>query len=135
VFACWREPRANGWMMIPLMAVYQHVPKMPPLGPEDPGPFSFSSEERVRRILSGAGFSDIQLKQHDLAVDIALGRGLDGAANAAIAFGPANRALDGHPDSVRAAATQSVREVLAKHEKDGRIALPASIWIVSARNA
>jgi ubiquinone/menaquinone biosynthesis C-methylase UbiE len=135
VFACWREPRANGWMMIPLQAVYQHVPKMPQLGPEDPGPFSFGSEERVRRILSGAGLTNIELKQHDLALDIALGRGLDGAANAAIAFGPASRALDGHPDSVRAAAVQSVREALAKYEKGGKIALPASIWIVSARNA
>ncbi len=81
MFACWREPRANGWMMIPLQAVYQHVPRMPQLGPEDPGPFSFGSEERVRRILSGAGFTNIELKPHDLALDIALGRGLDGAAN------------------------------------------------------
>ena len=134
VFACWREPRSNGWMMIPLMAVYQHVPRMPPLGPEDPGPFSFASEERLRRILSGAGLTSIELKQHDLALDIGLGRGLDGAANAAIAFGPASRALDGQPDNVRAAATQSVREALATHEKDGTIALPASIWIVSAKN-
>jgi ubiquinone/menaquinone biosynthesis C-methylase UbiE len=135
VFACWREPRANGWMMIPLQAVYQHVPRMPQLGPEDPGPFSFGNEERVRRILSGAGFTDVVLKPHDLALDIALGRGLDGAANAAIAFGPASRALEGHPDSVRAAAIQSVREALAKHEKDGKIPLPASIWIVSAKSA
>jgi ubiquinone/menaquinone biosynthesis C-methylase UbiE len=134
VFACWREPRANGWMMIPLMAVYQHVPRMPQLGPEDPGPFSFGNEERVRRILSGAGFTNIELTQQDLALDIALGRGLDGAANAAIAFGPASRALDGQPDNVRAAAIQSVREALAKHETDGKIPLPASIWIVSAKN-
>ncbi len=134
VFACWREPRANGWMMIPLQAVYQHVPKMPQLGPEDPGPFSFGNEERVRRILAGAGFSDVQLKQHDLALDISLGRGLEAAANAAIAFGPASRALDGHPDSVRAAAIQSVREALSKYEKDSKIPLPASIWIVSASN-
>jgi len=132
-FACWREPRANGWMMIPLQAVYQHVPRMPQLGPEDPGPFSFGSEDRVRRILSAAGFSEIELKPHDIALDIALGRGLDGAANAAIAFGPANRALEGQPDDVRAAATQSVREALAKHEKDGKIPLPAAIWIVSAK--
>jgi hypothetical protein len=88
----------------------------------------------VRRILSGAGFTNIELTQQDLALDIALGRGLDGAANAAIAFGPASRALDGQPDNVRAAAIQSVREALAKHETDGKIPLPASIWIVSAKN-
>jgi ubiquinone/menaquinone biosynthesis C-methylase UbiE len=135
VFACWREPRANGWMMIPLQAVYQHVPRMPQLGPEDPGPFSFASEERVKRVLSAAGFTSIEMKPHDLAMDIALGRGLDGAATAAIAFGPASRALDGQPDNVRAAATQSVRNELAKYEKDGKVPLPAAIWIVSAKNA
>ena len=35
-------------MMAPLMAVYKHVPKLPQLGPEVPGPFAFASEERVR---------------------------------------------------------------------------------------
>jgi hypothetical protein len=75
------------------------------------------------------------MKPHDLAMDIALGRGLDGAATAAIAFGPASRALDGQPDNVKAAATQSVREELAKYEKDGKVPLPAAIWIVSAKSA
>ena len=46
-FACWREPRENPWMMAPLQAAYKHVPKLPQLGPDDPGPFSFASEQRV----------------------------------------------------------------------------------------
>src|SRR5688572_12503791 len=50
-FACWREPRENPWMMAPLQAVYQHVPKLPQQEPEDPGPFAFASEVRVHRIL------------------------------------------------------------------------------------
>src|SRR5262245_42314555 len=29
-----------------LQAVYKPVPKLPQLGPEDPGPFAFASEER-----------------------------------------------------------------------------------------
>ena len=75
-FACWREPRENPWMMTPLQAVYQHVPKMPPVGPEDPGPFAFASEARVRRILSEAGFSGIQMEPQGLMLDIAIGCGL-----------------------------------------------------------
>ena len=51
-FACWREPRQNPWMMIALQEAYKHVPRLPEMGPEDPGPFSFASEQRVRRILS-----------------------------------------------------------------------------------
>src|SRR5260370_14141607 len=59
-FVCWREPRENPWLMMPLQAVYKHVPKLPQLGPEDPGPFAFASEQRVIRILSEAGFSGIE---------------------------------------------------------------------------
>src|SRR5271169_1646088 len=58
-FACWRDPKLNPWMMTPLQAVYKHVPKLPQVGPEDPGPFSFASEQRVHRILGEAGYSGI----------------------------------------------------------------------------
>src|SRR5580692_4167260 len=78
-FACWREPRENPWMMAPLQAVYQHVPKLPQQGPEDPGPFAFASAERVNRILSEAGFSAIAMEPCNLSLDIAIGRGLDAA--------------------------------------------------------
>jgi SAM-dependent methyltransferase len=47
-FACWREPRENPFFMAPLQAAYKHVPKLPQQGPEDPGPFAFASEARVR---------------------------------------------------------------------------------------
>jgi hypothetical protein len=49
-FACWREPRDNPWMMAPLQAVYQHVPKMPRPGPDDPGPFAFAAIDGVLEI-------------------------------------------------------------------------------------
>ena len=44
-FACWREARSNPFFMVPLQAVYQHVPKMPQVGPEEPGPFAFVVRE------------------------------------------------------------------------------------------
>src|SRR5436305_12420841 len=51
VFACWREAKKNPWMTLPLRAATKHAPRLPELGPEDPGPFSFADEARVRRIL------------------------------------------------------------------------------------
>jgi ubiquinone/menaquinone biosynthesis C-methylase UbiE len=132
-FACWREPRENPWMMAPLQAVYQHVPKLPQQGPEDPGPFAFASEERVNRILSEAGFSAIAMEPCNLSLDIAIGRGLDAAVETALQIGPASRALDGHPEEVRAAATRSIRETLTPFLRGDSVPLPASIWIVTAR--
>ena len=68
-FACWREPRENPLFMAPLQAVYKHVPKMPQLGPEDPGPFAFASEARVHRILGEAGFTGIAMEPCTLSLD------------------------------------------------------------------
>jgi SAM-dependent methyltransferase len=132
-FACWREPKENPFFMAPLQAVYKHVPKLPPQGPEDPGPFAFASEARVNRILGAAGFTGIAMEPCNLALDVALGRGLEAAVGSAFEIGPASRALEGHPAETRAAATNSVREVLAAYAKGDTVPLPASIWIVTAR--
>jgi ubiquinone/menaquinone biosynthesis C-methylase UbiE len=134
-FVCWREPRDNPWAMAPLQAVYQHVPRLPQMGPEDPGPFAFASEERVRRILGGAGYSEIVMERCDLSLDIANGGGLDAAAQSALEIGPASRALEGHPAEVRAAAKESIREMLKPFVRGDSVALAASIWIVTARSA
>jgi SAM-dependent methyltransferase len=132
-FACWREPKENPWMMTPLQAVYRHVPRPPPPAPDDPGPFAFASEERVRRILGDAGYQGIEMEPVGLSLDISIGRGLDAAAQAALQIGPASRALDGQPPEIRAAAEQSVREVLAPFARGANVPLPGSIWIVTAR--
>jgi ubiquinone/menaquinone biosynthesis C-methylase UbiE len=133
VFACWREPKANPWMIAPLQAVYRHVPKLPEMAPEDPGPFAFASEARVTRILGEAGFTDVALQAHALSLDIARGQGLDAAVQSAFEIGPASRALEGHPAETREAARLSVRELLAQHQDGGSVTLPGSIWLVTAR--
>jgi ubiquinone/menaquinone biosynthesis C-methylase UbiE len=133
-FACWRTPRDNPWMMLPLMAAYQHVPKLPEMGPEDPGPFAFANEDRVRRILTEAGFSKIALERHDLPLDVATGRGLDVAVKTAVEIGPVSRALEGHSPETAAAVAETIRAALVPHLKDNAVPLGASIWIVTALN-
>lgn len=134
-FACWRTPRDNPWMMLGLQEAYKHVPKLPELQPDDPGPFSFAKEERVHRILGEAGFLSIEMERVDLSLDIATGRGLDGAVETTLAIGPASRALQDQPADKVAAATQSIRTALAAHLKGSTVSLGASIWIVTATNS
>jgi ubiquinone/menaquinone biosynthesis C-methylase UbiE len=133
VFACWRAPAENPWMMAPLQAVYRHVPRLPQVGPEDPGPFAFASEERVTRILREAGYADIALEACNISLDIAIGRGLEAATDAALEIGPSARALEGHPAEIRSAARASVRELLAPYAQGQSVPLAGSIWIVTAR--
>jgi ubiquinone/menaquinone biosynthesis C-methylase UbiE len=132
-FACWQDPRNNPFFMAPLQAVYKHVPRLPQLGPEDPGPFAFASEARVNRILSEAGFTGIEMEPCDLSLDIAVGRGLDVAVQSALEIGPAARALADQPPELRAAAENSIREALALFARGQAVPLAASIWIVTAR--
>ena len=133
-FACWREPRKNPWLMIPLQEAYKHVPRLPELGPEDPGPFAFAREDRVHRTLSEAGFSSIAMEPVDLFLDLAGGRGLDGAVDSALGIGPASRALEGQSPDLRAAAASSIRAALAPFQQGRTVPLGASIWIATAIN-
>ena len=134
IFACWRTPRENPMLMLPLQEAYKHVPKLPEMKPEDPGPFSFACEDRVKKTLDDAGFSSIAMERADLKLDIATGKGLDAALATALAIGPASRALEGQPPDLVAAATGSIRAALATHLTGNQVPLGGSIWIVTASN-
>ena len=117
VFACWREAKRNPWQMIALKAACKHVPRLPEVGPEDPGPFSFADEARVRRILGEAGFETIALTPVDLELDVAAGQGLEAALATLQQIGAASRALEGQPEALRAAAVAEIRAALAPHQR------------------
>lgn len=131
-FVCWRAPRKNPWMMLPLHAAYEHVPPLPQLGPEDPGPFSFADAERVRRILDAAGFRSIGLEPFNLALDIAYGGGLDAAVAGALEIGPTSRAIEGQPPKILAAVAASIRQALAPYLRGATVPLAAAAWLVTA---
>lgn len=115
----------------PLEATFRHVAPPPPPNPEDPGPFAFANPDRVARILTGAGFKMPNFEAVDLTVDIAGGKGVDGAVACALELGPSARVLDGQPHSVKAAVAESMADVLQPFESDGKVPLAAAIWIVS----
>jgi len=133
-FACWREARQNPFFVVPLREAGKHAPPLPEMDPEAPGPFSLADPARVRRILTDAGYADIDLKPHDLELDIAVGRGLDAAVHAAMTIGPTSRMLEGQSEAVRAAVEADIREALAAHARGDSVPLGGAIWIVTARN-
>jgi hypothetical protein len=106
--------------------------RLPPI--RTPGPFAFGDDERLRAILSNAGFGNVDVRRFDAAVF--LGATPRAAAEGALRIGRAAR---------------FVREVGAEHEPtildavestltplaapDGRVSLNGSTWIVSAANS
>jgi SAM-dependent methyltransferase len=133
-FVCWRALTDNPWMNAPLQAASQHIPPPPLPGPEEPGPFAFAREARVRRILGEAGFSAIALEPVDLTLDLAIGQGLDVAVQTTFDTGPVRRGLEGQPPEVVAKVAGAIRTALAPLQQGERVPLGAAIWIATAVN-
>jgi SAM-dependent methyltransferase len=134
VFVCWRAPRDNAWAMTPLSAARTAMGVTPtPADPDAPGPFAFADEERLRAILSGAGFGAIDVQRFDAA--LFLGATPRSAAEGAVQIGPVSRFVREvgveHLPIILGAVERSLAMLAAP---DGHVSLNGSTWIVSATN-
>jgi SAM-dependent methyltransferase len=134
LFACWRAPEDNQWTRVTLEAALSAgVPPTPPSPPEEPGPYSFADPERVKRILTAAGFIEITVSPASFTLDMAAGEGLEAAVQQAMTIGAAAALLRKQPENVIRAARESIEKVLRPYERDGSVSLSAQIWLVEAR--
>ena len=130
-FVCWREPRENEWVRVPIAAAREHVPPPPQLGPEDPGPFSFANPGRVRRILANGGFDVITMRPLD--TPLTLGETLDEAVEYIQQFGPIARLLNEATPQQREAAAKAIREAMKPYAKSAPVRLIGATWLVTAK--
>jgi SAM-dependent methyltransferase len=132
-FCCWRSPAENDWLSIPLRAASHLLPPLPPSDPTAPGPFAFADRDRVSRILSGAGFTQVQIEPFDLIMGTDT---LEQAVVQALRMGPLGAALRqaGASDELKHKVEAALRDALEPRVVDGKVRLPAAAWIVSARN-
>ncbi len=131
-FACWRPIAENPWLQVPLHAVYEHVPRLPKPGPEEPGPFAFADPDRVTRILTAAGFTAPVFTRLDVQLDISAGGGLEAAVEQATHMGPAKKALTDQPEQIRLAARDSIRGALESYVNGCNVLLAGAVWLVAA---
>jgi SAM-dependent methyltransferase len=133
-FVCWRSLEENAWMQVTLAAVGQHV-ELPRAEPHAPGPMAFADAARTRGILEDAGFLEVVFEPLDAPMN--LGGGL-ADLDETIAFmsriGPAARLLQTAAPEVRAAARVSIREALLPYHGPSGVVMPASVWLVTAKN-
>jgi SAM-dependent methyltransferase len=131
LLAVFRLGSENPWATASVAAIRHLVPPPPALGPEDPGQFSWSDPARVRRVLNGAGFSNLALTPLDLL--FTLGADATEAAEFATFIGQGARLLHGQPDETRQAARQAFEGFFKQHEGPGGVSLPGALWLVSAQ--
>ena len=132
-FVCWAPPQDNPWLVVPLAVARPHLPPQPESDPDAPGPFAFANPDRVRGILTGAGYTAIDIARHDVIMRIC-GPGETGqAVRFAVESGPVGRAMAGAAPDARIAAEQAIAAEFRRIEGPGGIELPGSVWLVSAR--
>lgn len=130
-FVCWQGLEKNPWISVPLSVTAQHVDPGPPPEPGAPGPMSFSDPDRVRSILGGAGFENIELTA--VAPQMQIGSDVGEAVEFLIKFGPSSRLLAGADASVRETVEREMKAALTPFAGDDGLGLATAAWVVTAR--
>lgn len=131
-FACWQALSENAWALAPLQAALPYLAEPPsPPPPGMPGPFAFAERAHVSGVLSDAGWHDVAVVPWSGAITLP-GEGPHEIAAFMIELGPVARLLAAQEADlapVEAALRARMAELAGK---DGRVALPAAAWIVTA---
>jgi SAM-dependent methyltransferase len=122
----WRDLSRNEWMSAIREAL---APDLPPPAPV--GPRSWGDPDRVRGVLSAAGYADIELTSVDDMAD--LGADADAAYEFLNSDGFVRGALEQVEAGRREEGLARMRGVLESHATADGVLLPASAWLVTAR--
>ena len=129
-FVCWQALNSNPWLEIPFEIALKYLPAPPRNGPEEPGPMAFADPDRVQRILSGAGFSDIELDSLEAAVPL---QDEPAASSKQLAqLGPTARLLVDAPEDIKTRVEDELCQALADFQTDSGVMMDSATWIVSA---
>ncbi|HEY1707839.1 MAG TPA: methyltransferase domain-containing protein [Rhizomicrobium sp.] len=130
-FVCWRTPQENAWAFAPMMAARPFLPPQPPPDPLAPGPFAFADPDRIKMILTEAGFRAVKVEKLDSVMN--LGPSLDGAVDMMMTMGPLSRALNEADDATRAKIRPAVRAALEPYVTADGVQPPAGCWLAGAK--
>ena len=130
-FAVWSTPERNPWAAIPGMTLVQrgHVP---PPEPGAPGAFALGMPERLRGLVSEAGFPDPEIEELQFAFHYADD---DDVWDALVSLaGSLARVVNAMPDDERKATRAAILENVSTYRNnDGSYSTPASTWGVFTR--
>ena len=126
----WRELARNEWLTAvrEAVAVGRQLP-MPP--PDAPTPFALADPERVRGILSAAGYEDVGFEPVDEPIDFGP------HADDAFAFVSNLGIVEGLTQDLDAAgrerALDGLRQTVVAHESADGVLFGTSAWLITAR--
>lgn len=132
--AVWAHPRDNLWMMEVMGVVRQHV-EIPPAIPRAPGPFAFEDLTYLEEVLTGAGFSEMEVTAYEGRQPVGgPGASPQEAVDFVLASMAAGRVLDQAGPAIRNAARGDLLDLFEqRHVPDEGVLMGCKAWLVSAR--
>ncbi|MDX6697253.1 MAG: hypothetical protein QOE65_650 [Solirubrobacteraceae bacterium] len=128
-FVVWQTPDRNLWAAIPAMTLVQRG-HMPPPEPGAPGIFAMGEQDRVRELVTGAGFEDPQVEELTFEWRYDGERLWETLTSLA---GPLARVVNGLPDDERAATREAIEAGMDQFRDGDALVVPAACWGVVAR--
>jgi ubiquinone/menaquinone biosynthesis C-methylase UbiE len=130
-FAVWAAPDRNPWAAVPAMTLVQRG-IVPPPEPAAPGIFAMADPDRIRALVTGAGFSEPQLEE--ISFDFRYADFDDFWDVLVRLAGPLARALNALSEDERQATREAIEESILPHRnEDGSYSTPAVCWGALAR--
>jgi SAM-dependent methyltransferase len=126
----WQPLPANEWVseLTAALAAGRDLPAPPP---QAPGPFALADPGRVRRLLTGAGFTSPEIDP----IQAPMWFGADADDADAFALGLLGWMLEGLDDDRRARARAALRATVTAHSTVGGVVYRSSAWLIRARRA
>lgn len=130
-FVVFTAPDRNPWVAIPATTLVQHG-HMPPPQPGDPGILALGDPSRVRELVTGAEFSELELEEIAFAMRYA---DFDDLWDALTRLaGPLAHVVNALPPDELEATREAIRDAVESFRSDtGSYVVPASSWGVHAR--
>jgi SAM-dependent methyltransferase len=127
----WRELARNEWLtaLRSAVAVGRQLPEPPPGAPS---PFAFADPDRVRPILTAAGFDNIDFQPIDDPIDF--GSDADDAYAFMQTLGIVEGLIQDLDDARRAQALAELHETVAAHAGPDGVLFGTSAWLITARH-
>ena len=130
-FVCWRPMALNPLFHLGLEAARPFLPLPEPSPPEAPGPFSLAPEGKIDKLLSEAGFAQVQVTAWDSHLG---GTDIETMSHFLLQVGPVAPLVRQSPPPLVDQIRQRLRELLKAYTREeGQIFLPTSTWLVQAR--
>jgi SAM-dependent methyltransferase len=128
VLLTWQPLERNEWITAvgSALAAGRAIP-LPP--PDRPGPFALSDPERIRAVLTAAGFTGVDLTPAELPMRF----GPDAAEAESFLLGQLGWMLEGLDPARRREAVAALRTSLAAHESADGVTYGSAAWLVTAR--